>query len=99
MEGLPNDEAWVSNNNLAPRIHLIKVPTFGFGSYDDLIVDGKCVPEEQVRQSDSPVMIANTTTGGHASFITGRIFPKSWYQYPATEFLDFMEARVKKEAK
>lgn len=98
MEGLASVEAYVSNNDLERRIHLIKVPTFGLGAYDDLIVDGKHVPEEKVRQGDSPVMIANTTIGGHASFITGRIVPKSWYQIPVTEFLDFMEARVKTEA-
>ena len=99
LEGLKDSEEWERANDLDDRLHLIKVPTFGLGALDDLIVDGKCVPEEKVRKSDAPVMIANTTVGGHASFITGRIIPSSWYPVPVVEFLDFMEARLATKTK
>ena len=55
------------------------MPLFALGSEDDLILDPKTIPKEEVQQGDFPIMIATAAKGAHAALITGNIIPKCWY--------------------
>ena len=72
----------------------IKVPTFGFGAVDDQLCGNQFIPFDDIESKNSNVLLANSLYGAHACHITGNLLPKTWYQIPCMEFLNFMEKKL-----
>ena len=97
LDGLKSHDEWIKRNNIGERVSQIKVPTFALGASDDLIVDEKAIPFDQVRKGKGSVLFAYSRVGGHASFITGKILPTTWYPTPVSEFFDFFEDKLRSQ--
>ena len=93
MYGYRNVEHFYDCVTVADRLPKIKVPTFALSSVDDQIADDRVVPRKQAQSPDSNVCIGVTDYGGHCNYISGRIFPESWYPIPCMEFIEFLESR------
>ena len=73
----------------------IKVPTFAFGAIDDQLCGNQFIPFKDIESKNSNVFLASSLYGAHATHLTGNLLPRTWYQVPCMEFLNFLENRLK----
>lgn len=96
MFGYKDYHDFTEQSTLVGKLHQIQVPTVAFGAADDYLNDRTLIPHDEVKKGRSQVMIATSEYGTHCNHMTGDVFPKSWYQYPCAEFLQFMIERKKR---
>lgn len=94
MFGYKSLEAYYEDVSMDQDISNIKVPTFAFGAIDDQLCGNQFIPFADIEAKNSNVFLCSSAYGAHACHLTGTLTPRTWYQMPFMEFLNFMEGRL-----
>ena len=79
MFGFTSEKEFNDFATLNGKLHKIKIPLFGFGAHDDVILCPSIIPVDEIEQSSQPIMVATSHKGGHVCHLTGNLVPSCWY--------------------